>query len=90
MYYALILFKALGQNYDTSFILSGMVNLVQLIAGIPILFYLNQVGRRRLAPIGDFAMLSLITLRSCSVRSGIDLYDFFLILSDFCMPRFVL
>lgn len=37
-------------------ILSGMVNVCQLVAGIPIFLYLDKIGRRKLAIIGGFAM----------------------------------
>ena len=37
-------------------ILSGIVNICQLVAGIPIIFCLDRVGRRPLAIIGGCAM----------------------------------
>jgi hypothetical protein len=39
-----------------SLILSGLVNVVQLAAGIPTLVFLDSIGRRKLAIIGGFAM----------------------------------
>lgn len=39
-----------------SLILSGIVNICQLVAGIPIIFCLDSVGRRPLAIIGGCAM----------------------------------
>ncbi|OJJ37964.1 hypothetical protein ASPWEDRAFT_153987 [Aspergillus wentii DTO 134E9] len=56
VYYAPTFFGALGQSDETSLILSGMVNICQLVAGIPIVFYLDRVGRRPLAIIGGVAM----------------------------------
>jgi hypothetical protein len=51
VYYALKFFEALGQSNDISLILSGIVNICQLVSGIPILMYLDRVGRRNLAII---------------------------------------
>ncbi|KAL4877970.1 general substrate transporter [Aspergillus karnatakaensis] len=56
VYYAPTFFEALGQDRDTSLILSGMINIVQLVGGIPILIYLDRVGRRTLAIAGGIAM----------------------------------
>lgn len=39
-----------------SLILSGMVNICQLVAGIPTFLYLDKVGRRKLAIGGGLAM----------------------------------
>ncbi|KAE8154608.1 general substrate transporter [Aspergillus avenaceus] len=56
VYYAPTFFEALGQDNDTSLILSGMVNICQLIGNIPIFMYLDRVGRRKLAIFGGIAM----------------------------------
>ncbi|KAI8202788.1 High-affinity glucose transporter [Colletotrichum sp. SAR 10_70] len=56
VYYAPTFFAALGQKGDMPLILSGMVNICQLIAGIPTFLFLDQVGRRKLAIGGGFAM----------------------------------
>lgn len=56
MYYAPTFFAALGQDYNMTLILSGMVNICQLVAGIPTFLFLDQVGRRKLAIFGGFAM----------------------------------
>ncbi|KAF4949922.1 hypothetical protein FSARC_13343 [Fusarium sarcochroum] len=56
VYYAPIFFAALGQNYEMSLILSGMVNICQFIAGIPTFLFLDKVGRRKLAIFGGIAM----------------------------------
>lgn len=39
-----------------SLILSGVVNICQLVGNIPICLYLDRLGRRNLAVIGAFAM----------------------------------
>jgi MFS family permease len=56
VYYAPIFFAALGQSYRMSLILSGMVNICQLVAGIPTLLFLDQIGRRKLAILGAVVM----------------------------------
>ncbi|KAL4793691.1 general substrate transporter [Aspergillus venezuelensis] len=56
VYYAPTFFEALGQDRERSLILSGMINIVQLVGGIPILIYLDRVGRRTLAIAGGLAM----------------------------------
>ncbi|OOF99275.1 hypothetical protein ASPCADRAFT_513319 [Aspergillus carbonarius ITEM 5010] len=56
VYYAPTFFKALGQNNNMSLILSGLINVCQLVGGIPILMYLDRVGRRKLAIYGGIAM----------------------------------
>ncbi|KAL3452769.1 general substrate transporter [Aspergillus insuetus] len=56
VYYAPTFFEALGQDRDTSLILSGMINVFQLVGGIPILIFLDRVGRRKLAILGGIAM----------------------------------
>ncbi|KAK9234662.1 general substrate transporter [Lipomyces kononenkoae] len=56
VYYAPIFFAALGQSYEMSLILSGMVNICQFVAGIPTFLFLDHVGRRKLAIFGGIAM----------------------------------
>ena len=56
VYYAPTFFGSLGQSNEMSLILSGIVNICQLVAGIPIIFCLDRVGRRPLATIGGCAM----------------------------------
>ena len=56
MYYAPTFFSELGQDYDMSLILSGMVNICQLVGAIPILLYMDKIGRRTIAIYGAIAM----------------------------------
>jgi MFS family permease len=56
VYYAPIFFAALGQDYEMSLILSGMVNICQFAAGIPTFLFLDKVGCRKLAIFGGIAM----------------------------------
>ncbi|KAJ5721296.1 uncharacterized protein N7483_009230 [Penicillium malachiteum] len=56
VYYAPTFFSSLGQTYNKSLILSGMINICQLIGNIPILLYFDQIGRRRIAIFGAFLM----------------------------------
>ncbi|KAJ5990228.1 hypothetical protein N7522_010435 [Penicillium canescens] len=56
VYYAPTFLSRLGQSYRMSLILSGLVNVVQLAAGIPTLVFLDSIGRRKLAITGGFAM----------------------------------
>ncbi|EXJ72395.1 uncharacterized protein A1O5_04899 [Cladophialophora psammophila CBS 110553] len=56
VYYAPTFFAALGQSYEMTLILSGMVNICQLVAGIPTFLFLDQIGRRKLAIFGGLAM----------------------------------
>ncbi|KAF9884617.1 hypothetical protein FE257_001439 [Aspergillus nanangensis] len=56
VYYAPSFFRALGQSNETSLILSGMINLCQLVGNVPILIYLDRIGRRKLAILGGLLM----------------------------------
>ena len=56
MYYAPILFTALGQNHHMSLILAGMINIDQLVGAIPTILFLDKIGRRKLAIGGGIAM----------------------------------
>lgn len=51
-----IFFAALGQSTEMSLILSGMVNICQFVAGIPVFLYLDKMGRRKTAIFGGIAM----------------------------------
>ncbi|KAI9736309.1 MAG: hypothetical protein M1834_001195 [Cirrosporium novae-zelandiae] len=55
IYYAPILFQSIGNSYDTSLILSGVLNIMQLVAVILCFFVIDRVGRRPLAIWGGFA-----------------------------------
>ncbi|KFZ06244.1 hypothetical protein V501_07588 [Pseudogymnoascus sp. VKM F-4519 (FW-2642)] len=56
VYYAPIFFQALGQNTEKALILSGMVNICQLVACIGTFLCLDHFGRRNLAIWGGIAM----------------------------------
>ncbi|KAM5344354.1 hypothetical protein ACJ41O_012891 [Fusarium nematophilum] len=56
VYYAPTFFAALGQSYEMSLILSGMVNICQFVAGVPTFLFLDNIGRRKLAIFGGLAM----------------------------------
>ncbi|PYH34167.1 general substrate transporter [Aspergillus neoniger CBS 115656] len=56
VYYAPTFFEALGQSDNNSLILSGMVNVCQFVGGVPMMLYLDEVGRRKLAIYGGIAM----------------------------------
>lgn len=56
VYYAPTLFKALGQSKHMSLILSGMINIGQLVGACVTTLYLDQMGRRKLAIGGGVAM----------------------------------
>ncbi|KAI0891435.1 general substrate transporter [Annulohypoxylon nitens] len=56
VYYAPIFFAALGQSYENSLILSGMVNIVMFVFAVPLLLFLEHLGRRSLSIIGGVAM----------------------------------
>jgi hypothetical protein len=45
-------FTELVQSYEMSLIHSVLVNICQLIAGIPIFLFLDKIGRRKLAIVG--------------------------------------
>ncbi|KAI9759747.1 MAG: hypothetical protein M4579_002132 [Chaenotheca gracillima] len=55
-YYAPTFFAALGQDYEMSLILTGMVNICQFVAVFPALLYLDRLGRRNLSIWGGIAM----------------------------------
>lgn len=56
VYYAPILFTNLGQEYETSLILSGMINVGQFVGVVPAMLYIDKLGRRGLAIWGAVGM----------------------------------
>ena len=54
IYYAPTLFKSIGQSDDMSLILSGVFNILQLVAVFVCFGIIDKVGRRPLAIIGGF------------------------------------
>ncbi|KAJ5115855.1 hypothetical protein N7456_000203 [Penicillium angulare] len=56
VYYAPTFILALGQSYEMSLILSGMINVCQFVGVIPTFFHLDQMGRRKIAIFGGIAM----------------------------------
>lgn len=56
VYYAPILFKALGQSSGMALILSGLINVAQLVGASITAVYLDSFGRRKLAIIGGILM----------------------------------
>ncbi|KAI4522127.1 general substrate transporter [Schizophyllum commune] len=53
IYYAPTLFSSLGLNDDTSILMSGIMNTLQLVGCLPTIALLDQAGRRRLLLIGS-------------------------------------
>ncbi|KAF4546319.1 putative mfs monosaccharide transporter protein [Lasiodiplodia theobromae] len=56
IYYAPLLFRSLGQDSEMSLILSGMINIGQLVAVVLCFFIIDHVGRRPLAIWGAIGM----------------------------------
>lgn len=56
VYYAPTLFTALGQSGNMAIILSGMINICQLVGSTFTTIFLDQMGRRKLAIGGGIAM----------------------------------
>ncbi|KAB2573822.1 Hexose transporter HXT10 [Lasiodiplodia theobromae] len=56
IYYAPLLFRSLGQDSEMSLILSGMINIGQLVAVVLCFFIIDHVGRRPLAIWGAVGM----------------------------------
>lgn len=52
IYYAPTLFQSIGQDYEMSLILSGVLNIIQLIAVLICFSIIDKVGRRPLAIFG--------------------------------------
>lgn len=57
IYYAPSLFRSLGQSNEMSLILSGTLNILQLVAVVICFFIIDRVGRRPLAVYGGFGMV---------------------------------
>lgn len=63
IYYAPILFTSLGQDYEMSLILSGVLNIIQLLAVFICFFIIDRIGRRPLAiwgAVGEMAVYVVI------------------------------
>ena len=56
VYYAPTLFTSLGQNYHSSLILAGMINIGQFIGIVPTMIFMDNIGRRPLAIWGAVGM----------------------------------
>ncbi|KAL5363441.1 general substrate transporter [Aspergillus floccosus] len=69
IYYAPTLFESLGQTSETSLILSGVFNVLQLIAAIVCFLVIEKVGRRPLAIFGGFG--TAVAYIIISVLSGL-------------------
>ena len=54
IYYAPTLFQALGQTSDQSLILSGVFNILQMVAAVVCFLIIDKVGRNPLAIFGGF------------------------------------
>ncbi|KAJ5175442.1 uncharacterized protein N7482_001319 [Penicillium canariense] len=54
IYYAPTLFKSLGQTDEMSLIMSGVFNILQMVAAIVCFLIIEKVGRRPLAIFGGF------------------------------------
>lgn len=67
IYYAPILFRSLGQDDEMSLILSGTLNIGQLVAVIVCFFIIDRVGRRPLAIWGALGMATPYIIMSVLV-----------------------
>lgn len=56
VYYAPTLFTSLGQPYEMSLILSGMINIGQFVGVLPAMLFIDKVGRRFMAIWGAVGM----------------------------------
>lgn len=54
IYYAPTLFRAMGQSSEQSLILSGVFNILQMVAAIVCFLIIDRVGRKALAIFGGF------------------------------------
>ncbi|KAK7219510.1 hypothetical protein V2G26_007513 [Clonostachys chloroleuca] len=54
IYYAPTLFQSIGQDYEMSLILSGIFNILQLVAVAICFVIIDKVGRKPLAIVGGF------------------------------------
>ncbi|THY25953.1 hexose carrier protein [Aureobasidium pullulans] len=71
IYYAPTLFESIGQSSEMALILSGIFNVLQLVAVAICFFIIDKVGRRPLAIFGGFA--ACIPYGIIAILSG--LYD---------------
>ncbi|THY80684.1 hexose carrier protein [Aureobasidium pullulans] len=71
IYYAPTLFESIGQTSEMALILSGVFNVLQLVAVAICFFIIDKVGRRPLAIFGGFAACIPYTI--IAILSG--LYD---------------
>ncbi|RAH47357.1 sugar porter family MFS transporter [Aspergillus brunneoviolaceus CBS 621.78] len=69
IYYAPTLFESLGQSNERSLVLSGVFNVLQVVAAIICTFIIESVGRRPLAIYGAFGMT--ISYAIIAVLSGL-------------------
>lgn len=67
IYYAPILFRSLGADDELSLILSGTLNLGQLVAVVICFFIIDRVGRRPLAIYGALGMATPYIIMSALV-----------------------
>jgi sugar porter (SP) family MFS transporter len=73
IYYSPSLFKTLGQNYSMQLILSGVINITQLVGVISSLWTMDRFGRRPLLLVG--AALMCISHLIIAVMVGRFSYD---------------
>ncbi|KAE8358082.1 general substrate transporter [Aspergillus caelatus] len=69
IYYAPTLFESLGQSSEMSLILSGVFNVLQLVAAIICFLLIEKIGRRPLAIGGAFGMAGAYVI--IAVLSGV-------------------
>ncbi|KAB8261349.1 general substrate transporter [Aspergillus pseudonomiae] len=69
IYYAPTLFESLGQSSEMSLILSGVFNVLQLVAAIICFLLIEKIGRRPLAIGGAFGMAAAYVI--IAVLSGV-------------------
>lgn len=56
IYYSPTLFEQLGLDYELQLLMSGLMNIVQLVAVIPAFLILDRVGRKPLLLFGSIGM----------------------------------
>jgi sugar porter (SP) family MFS transporter len=69
IYYAPTLFESIGQSAEMALILSGVFNILQLVAVVVCFIVIDKVGRRPLAIFGGFSSATCYLI--ISVLSGI-------------------
>ncbi|KXL46777.1 MAG: hypothetical protein FE78DRAFT_165451 [Acidomyces sp. 'richmondensis'] len=62
VYYAPTLFTNLGQDYNMSIILAGMINIGQFVGVAPAMIFMDNIGRRRMAIWGAIGMMIAHTI----------------------------